>query len=278
LKDKNITSKKELAQRLGISRAILYYKPRQFIKDWDLKTKIEETLSKRPCHSYGHKRLAIHLKVNKKRTLRVMKIFGIKPYRRRKKGNYKKTKDLSDKYPNLLMASMPQYPNHIWASDFTRISCGGRIIYLATVIDILTREVVGFSVSTGHGVSLVINAFLSALSIHGPPEMTHSDQGSEYTSKAYTSLVENLGAKISMSHKGCPWENGYQESFYDKLKIDLGDSDRFNDLGELVAEIYMTIHLYNTGRIHTKLKMSPRQYAILKKLTNQSTQTIHKGV
>ena len=278
MKDKNITSKKQLAQHLGISRAILYYKPRQFLKDWNLKIKIEETLSQRPYHSYGHKRLAIHLKVNKKRTLRVMKLFGIKPYRRRKKGNYRKNKDLSDIYPNLLLTNMPQYPNHIWASDFTRISIKGKIIYLATVIDILTREIVGFSVSTGHGVSLIINAFLSAISIHGPPEITHSDQGSEYKSKTYMSLVENLGTKISMSHKGCPWENGYQESFYDKLKIDLGNPNRFDDMGELIAEIYMTIYLYNTQRIHTKLKMPPREYAILKKLTNQSLKTIHKGV
>ena len=278
MKDRNITSKKELAQWLGVSRAILYYRPRQFIKDWDLKVKIEEALSKPPCHSYGHKRLAWHLGVNKKRTLRVMKMFGIKPYRRRKKGKYKKTKDLSDKYPNLLVTNMPQHLNHIWASDFTRISCGGKIIYLATVIDILTREVIGFSVSTGHGVTLIINAFLSAISIHGPPEIIHSDQGSEYTSKAYTSLVENLGTRISMSRKGCPWENGYQESFYDKLKVDLGDSDRFDDIGELIAEIYMTVYLYNTERIHTKLKMPPRQYAILKQLTNQGLKTIHKDV
>ena len=172
----------------------------------------------------------------------------------------KLAKKLSDKYPNLLLTNMPQYINHIWASDFTRISIKGKIIYLATVIDILTREIVGFSVSTGHGVSLIINAFLSAISIHSPPEITHSDQGSEYKSRTYTYLVENLGTKISMSHKGCPWENGYQESFYDKLKIDLGNPNRFDDMGELIAEIYMTIYLYNTQRIHTKLKMPPNQF------------------
>jgi transposase InsO family protein len=64
-----------------------------------------------------------------------------------------------------------------------------------------------------------------------------------------------------MSEKGCPWENGYQESFYDKFKIDLGDPNRFHDLGELVYEIYRTIYVYNTTRIHTALRMSPKQFA-----------------
>lgn len=254
---------------MGVSRAGLYYKPRQHIKDWQLKTVIEEVLHEKP--SYGHKRLALHLKINKKRVLRVMKMFGIKPYRRRKKGNYKKTKDYSVIYPNLLLANVPRYPNHIWASDFTRISFKGKIIYLATIIDIFTRVIVGFSVSAGHGTYLVINALLSALGIHEPPEIIHSDQGSEYTSKIYTRLVEESDIKISMSRKAAPWENGYQESFYDKLKVDLGDPNRFDDLGELIAEIYMTIHTYNTTRIHTKLKMPPAQYAILKaSLTKQS--------
>jgi len=65
---------------------------------------------------------------------------------------------------------------------------------------------------------------------------------------------------ISMSRKSSPWENGYHESFYDKFKIDLGDPNRFDDLGELVYEIYQTIHIYNTTRIHTALKMSLREF------------------
>ena len=66
--------------------------------------------------------------------------------------------------------------------------------------------------------------------------------------------------QISMSEKGSPWQNGYQESFYDKFKIDLGDPNRFKTLGELVYEIYRTIYIYNNERIHSKLKMSPAQF------------------
>ena len=64
-----------------------------------------------------------------------------------------------------------------------------------------------------------------------------------------------------MSQKGCPWENGYQESFYDKFKVDLGDPNRFNHLGELVWAIYKTIYDYNNTRIQTTLKMPPAEFA-----------------
>ncbi len=65
----------------------------------------------------------------------------------------------------------------------------------------------------------------------------------------------------SMSKKGSPWQNGYQESFFSNWKIDLGEVNRFKSLGELTAEIYKSIYYYNNHRIHTSLKMSPRQFA-----------------
>jgi transposase InsO family protein len=66
---------------------------------------------------------------------------------------------------------------------------------------------------------------------------------------------------ISRSAPGCPWENGYQESFYSQFKVDLGDPSRFKTLGELVYEIYQTIYVYNNTRIHSALRMSPVQFA-----------------
>jgi putative transposase len=250
-------TKTALAKELNISLASLYYKPRQFNKDWQLKILLEQSLSKYP--SYGHKRLAILLKINKKRILRVMKLFGIKPYRRRGK-KYKKTKINGSVFDNLLLTNIPSYPNHIWASDFTHFSFHGKTVYLATIIDILTREVVGFSVMTNHSVQLIINALLMAITNNQRPEIIHSDQGSEYKSETYTSLIKSLGINLSMSHVASPWENGYQESFYNQFKVDLGDPNRFEALGELIAEICQMIYIYNTIRIHSKLRMSPKQY------------------
>jgi transposase InsO family protein len=252
-------NKSALAKKLGVSRSLLYYQPRLKEKDWRLKQNIEKVLREFP--SYGHKRLAIRLKVNKKRILRVMKLFGIKPYRRRGKKWRKTKRNPLTAYPNLLLTEFPKYLNHIWVSDFTYLSFKGKWIYLATIMDLFSREIVGFSVMTNHSTQLVMNALLSAICKHPVSGILHSDQGSEYLSKDYIFLAETLGIRLSMSEKGSPWENGYQESFYSQFKVDLGDPSRFDSLGELVYEIYQTIWKYNNRRIHTALKMPPIIYA-----------------
>lgn len=251
---KNSLTKTALAKSTGISRSQLYYQPKLPEKDWALKQNIEMVLREHP--SYGHKRLANHLSINKKRILRVMKMFGLKPYRRRGR-KWRKKKKISVIYPNLLFSVMPAYPNHIWASDFTELNYQGKKVYLATVIDIFTREIVGVSVSLRKGVLLTLQVLCSALLKHPRPVIFHSDNGKEYEAKAFIAVLNELGVSISRSHPGCPWENGYQESFYDKFKVDLGDPGRFASLGELVYNIYMTVHSYNHSRIHTKLKMPP---------------------
>lgn len=250
-------NKSALAKETGVSRSTLYYIPKQIQKDWLTKQLIEEALHTHP--SYGHKRLAQHLKINKKRVLRVMKIFGIKPYRRTAKKSFvSKPKD--SVYPNYLIHESPRGIGDIWASDFTYIKYHGYWIYVATIIDVYSREIVGVSVLTTHNVQLVMNALVSAIHHRPPARIIHSDQGSEYASRDYTSLIARVGIIQSMSRPGCPWENGYQESFYKGFKIELGDPNRFETLGELVAEIYHTIHYYNTNRIHTALGVSPREF------------------
>lgn len=252
-------TKVDQARELGIARSTLYYQSKQEVKDWNTKQLIEGVLEQHP--SYGHKRLAIHLGINKKRVLRVMKMYGIKPYRRRTKKWKKIPKSEGFVYPNLLRTEVPQGPGDIWVSDFTHVVYKDAWVYIATILDIYTRECVGVSVLSTHATILVSSCYLNAILHCAPPRIIHSDQGSEYKSKEYTELVEQRGTLISMSAPGCPWENGYQESFYDKLKVDLGDPNRFDSLGELVAEIYRLIYVYNTTRIHTALGMSPLQFA-----------------
>lgn len=252
--------KRDLAEELGVSRSMLYYRPKQPAKDWALKCEIEKVLRVHP--SYGHRRLALHLGVNKKRVLRVMQLFGIKPYRRRGK-KWKKSKEKPENVvQNLLMETEPKHPNHIWVTDFTHINWKGTTLYLCTMMDLFTRRIVGFSVLTNHSVQLIIQALFCAIHKHPPPEILHSDRGSEYTSNDMAMLCHLLGITQSMSRAGCPWENGYQESFYSQFKVDLGDPGRFETLGELVYEIYRLIHVYNTSRIHSALKMPPQTFAL----------------
>jgi putative transposase len=219
---------------------------------------IEAALQLHP--SYGHKRLAKHLGINKKRVLRVMKIYGIKPYRRTVKKRFV-SKRTGSIVPNLLRTYTPTGANDIYASDFTYLKYQGKWIYVATVLDVYTREIVGVSVLTTHATQLVMNALGSAVLNRPPPRIIHSDQGSEYTGEAYIKMLNTLGIQQSLSSPGCPWENGYQESFYKGFKLDLGDPNRFLTLGELVAEVYKTINYYNRRRIHSALGMSPIQFA-----------------
>lgn len=254
-----VLSKSELAKQHNISRSNLYYRHRLPAKDWHLKNRIEAILKTDP--SYGHKRLAPALRVNKKRALRVMKLFGIKPYRRRGR-KYRRVKDLSQVYPNLLqIMPFPKEANIAWVSDFTRLSFHSKAVHLATIMDIFNRQIVGWCLLTSHSVQLTLTALIDAIEKHGQPRVLHSDQGVEYKSKAYLNFAQSLDIQISMSKKASPWENGYQESFYSQFKVDLGDQNRFKTLGELAAAIYLQIHYYNTRRIHTKLKMPPSVYA-----------------
>jgi transposase InsO family protein len=256
------SKKTTLARELDVSRGSLYYKSKKPNRDWNTKYLIEETLRLNPA--YGHKRLAIHLNMNKKKVLRVMKLFGIKPYRRRGK-KWKKTKNISAMYPNLLLTTLPQYENHIWTSDFTYLGWKKMVVYVATVMDIYTKKIIGLTVLTNHSVQLTINSVFSAMNSNERPVIFHSDNGSEYDAKDFKILLRSVGIQISRSKKGCPWENGYQESFYDKFKIELGDPNRFKTLGELVANIYEVIHYYNHKRIQTRLKMPPVEFAKIQK-------------
>ena len=190
---------KKLHEIFEVSRSSLYYKSKKYEEDLKIKERIEKVWSDFP--SYGHKRLAIELKINKKKILRVMKKFNLKPYRRHRKPFKRSNTSIYDKYPNLLVITPCTRINHIWVTDFTYLWYKNRFIYVATVIDIFNREVVGACVLTNHSGALVIQAVVSALMDHPKPDIIHSDQGSEYTSEIYTDFCTSSGIQISMSER-----------------------------------------------------------------------------
>lgn len=254
-------TKSARARALGISRSTLYYEKKQPEQDWQMKCGIEALLRVHPA--YGHRRIATALgRKDERPVLRVMKIFGIKPYRRRGR-KWRKPKEKQAVYPNLLMTTVPAYQNHVWVADFTHLAWKGKDIRVATTMDVYTRDIVGLAVATSGGTVLVTQSLCAALQHHQRPALFHSDNGVEYNARSFRELLERIGVSISRSKKGCPWENGYQESFYGKFKVDLGDPNRFETLGELVAEIYRTVHYYNTERIHSAFNMPPRVFAQL---------------
>lgn len=149
----------------------------------------------------------------------------------------------------------------LYAGDFTYIPWDNGFVYVATVLDVFTREIVGWHIGLHHTTALITEAFLDAVRRTGAaPHIFHSDQGSEYVSGSYELLLEAHGTKASQSKKSSPWENGYQESFYNNFKLEFGSTTRFKDLGELVEAVHRQIRYYNTRRIHTALKMPPAIY------------------
>ena len=134
-----------------------------------------------------------------------------------------------------------------------------KFIFLATVIDCYTREILGFELSVKHDTNLVVNALFDAIKArrNKVPEIFHTDQGSEYKSKEFVNILQSLKIRSSFSNKASPWENGRQESFYQKFKLELGDPRKYNDLGDLFAVVSKQVFDYNNERIHTALKTSP---------------------
>jgi len=254
-------TKTRLAKEMGVSRQALYYKHKQPEKDLLTKDEIEKVLKDHPA--YGHKRIAMELKINKKRVRRVMKIFNIKPHKRRIKHPVKPD-DLQREpavYQNEIRSICPIRPNVIWAGDFTYIKFHNQFIYLATIIDVFTREIVGWSISGRHDRLMVLEAYEMAKQKTGTtPIYHHSDQGSEYDSYDYTNQLLKDKVIVSMSDKGHPWENGFQESFYSNFKLDLGWPNQYETLPELIEGLHLQIHYYNTKRIHTKLKTNPQSF------------------
>lgn len=266
-----LKSKKQLAKELGVSRQSLYYKPKLPEKDLKLKTEIESVMEKHK--RYGHKRISDVLGINRKRIRRVMKLFGLKPLRTRKQPFKPKDKNQAPMtIPNLIQGIIIDAPHLVWVTDFTYLPFFGIFIYLATVEDIFTRQIVGWAVSVKHDANLVIEALLNALSKHPAPQISHSDQGSEYRSVKYQSTLLVSGIKPSMSEKASPWQNGYQESFYSEFKLELGHPECYPTLGELIEAIAQQIHYYNNERIHTALKCPPAVFAEKYKTTQTSTQ------
>lgn len=148
-----------------------------------------------------------------------------------------------------------------WAQDFTYIQFHGSWYYLAGVLDLKTRQIVGWSLGSSHSSELTYAAVLNALSKHEAPAILHSDQGSEYLSYRHQELCAKLEIQLSASGRGKPWQNGFMERWFGGFKSEIGDITKLKDISELHEKTALRIFYYNTKRIHTALRMSPAAYA-----------------
>jgi transposase InsO family protein len=160
--------KSTLAKRLGIARSTLCYRSKKTDADEEARTLIEEVMIGNPA--YGHKRVAIELGWNKKKALRLMKKFGLKP-RQRRGQKWQKKGDMGlepASYENLVSNWCPIEPDVVWFADFTYLKVRDSFLYLETVIDGHTKEVLGFAISRRHNRKLVKEATLEAIAFPAP--------------------------------------------------------------------------------------------------------------
>lgn len=256
----SLTTKRIVAQSFGVSRATLYLKPKQPAKDKDLLGQVLAVLRDHP--HYGHRRIALVLRRSRNSVLRILRKYGLRPKRRSRKPRKREDEGNSNSgIPNRIKGVCPIRPNAFWAGDFTHFVHRGLFIYLATVLDLYTREVVGWTVRLHHSTELVLAALDDAKTRrHTTPKIFHTDQGSEYASVDCRMWLLVHHVLPSHSRKSSPWQNGCQEAFYSSFKKELGDINRFAMLDEIIEAIHHQMFYYNNRRIHSALKMPPRRF------------------
>ncbi|MCL7746991.1 IS3 family transposase [Halalkalibacter sp. MEB205] len=163
-------------------------------------------------------------------------------------------------------------PNKVWVTDITYIPCRLGKLYLATVLDLCTRELVGWSLKSHMTNELVLEALNKAYEKKKPAYglLHHSDRGTQYTSKEYRQRLQSYKMEASMSRTGNCYDNACAESFFSVLKKELIRGNRFQTKEEAYTEIFEYIEFfYNRKRIHGSIGyLSPVQYA--KRFTNVS--------
>lgn len=160
--------------------------------------------------------------------------------------------------PNLLLNQpLPTQPNEVWAGDITFIPCGERWLYLAVVIDLCSRRIVGWALADHLRADLVVEAMKQAIASrrHTTGLIFHSDRGSQYGSRAFRDILRLAGMRQSMSARANPYHNAWTESFMGTLKAEMLQNGRFINATDAHAEIFAFIDgYYNTQRLHSSLK------------------------
>jgi transposase InsO family protein len=224
-----------------------------------LKIMIKEIfIQSRGC--YGTRRIAQGLArndifVSKRRIGKLMAAAGLACKTKRR---FKVTTDSKHNKPispNLLERQFDvTQPNKYWVGDITYIPTKNGWLYLATVIDLYSRQIIGWSMADNMKAKLVNDALTMALWQRKPKRglVWHSDRGSQYASDSHRSILRDHGIIQSMSRKGNCWDNAVAESFFHTLKTELTNHHQFNNQQEAKNVIFEYIEVfYNRIRIHS---------------------------
>lgn len=208
---------------------------------------------------YGRPRLHHALRqagyrVSAKRVARLMRQAGLRAQGRRR---FRGTTDSAHAWPVAANHLARQFrgwrPHHAWAADITAIWTRAGWCYLAVLLDLGSRRIVGWALREALDSELVIAALHLASAVRPHPRVHHSDRGSQYASRRYRQLLADRGITASMSRVGNCWDNAPVESFFSSLKSELVSAAAWGSLAEAERAIAAYLRFYNHTRLHSSL-------------------------
>lgn len=229
-------------------------------EDAMLKTEIRR-IHKKSRETYGRPRMVLALRnrgyeCGKDLVTRLMREEGLQGQQRKRYNPYSTDSNHGFSIaPNLLgNYGAISRPDDVWVADITYIRVEEGWVYLAAILDLFSRKIVGWSMSRKIDTELTRSALRRAIKSRRAPKLHHSDRGSQYASDAYQKELKDYGIIPSMSRSGNPYDNATMESFFGTLKAEEVRGQTYSSRSEARMAIFSYIEaFYNTSRIHTSL-------------------------
>ena len=222
--------------------------------DVTLRTLIDEEYTARPF--YGSRRMVVFLRtvghvVNRKRVQRMMRSMGLAGMA--PGPNTSKAHPQHKVYPYLLRGVPVTRPNQVWSTDITYIRLARGFGYLVAIIDWYSRKVLAWRISNSMDASFCVDCLEDALRHHGKPEVFNSDQGSQFTSMAFTDVLKREGVTISMDGRGRALDNIFVERLWRNVKYEDVYLKGYANMAELLVGLAQYFAFYNAQRPHQSL-------------------------
>ena len=251
------------AKAVGVSRGSIYYRPRP-VSDADLRLmrRIDELHLEHPFAGGRMMRDLLRqedLDSGRRHVATLMRRMGIEALYRRPSTSRRHPRHRV--YPYLLRGLAVTRPNQVWAMDITYIPMARGFVYLAAVMDWVSRKVLAWRVSITMDTDFCVEAVEEALERHGAPGIFNTDQGSQFTSDAFTGLLKGNGIRISMDGKGSWRDNVFIERLWRSVKYEEVYLRAYESVPEARAGLGRYFEFYNARRPHSSLgRMTPDQF------------------
>ena len=243
------------AELLRLSRSTLYYEPRPVpAAELAIMRRIDELHLDYPFAGSRMLRALLHgegIAIGRERVAAMMRRMGLEALYRRP--NTSKPADEHKIYPYLLRGLAVERPNQVWAMDITYIPMARGFVYLAAVVDWFSRRVLAWRLSITLEVEFCLDAVEDALARYGRPEIFNTDQGSQFTSAAFTGLLLDNMIAISMDGRGSWRDNVFVERLWRSVKYEEVYLRAYDSVGDARASLGRYLDFYNRTRPHSSL-------------------------